>query len=372
MKKNKTELFWVVDIDKEGKLMINKTQQKLISSLSSSLLLKAYKLMCFSRLQESLQAELNKDKKVMNFLSSTGQEATEVGYAIHLKKGVDWFVPGYRNNAAWITAGYPFEKILQYWLGNERGSFVPEGTNVLPVCIPIATQFSHAVGIAYAEKYKGKKGVVITTIGEGGTGEGEFFEAMNFATLKKLPVIFIIENNQFALSTTRERTTLLQTFSEKGNAVGIENWVVDGNDFLAVYHVVGMAVKQAREKSVPTLIECVTYRQNAHSAFDIEKDYFDQGCYQRKGFWLKKDPLMRLRIFLSQQGLWDEKKEKDLLLEQEKEIRKTIKFVLQQEKDTIKQVLLKSIFAFTYSKMTPHLSEQFEEAKLFFSGEEDK
>lgn len=188
--------------------------------------------------------------KVINFLSSKGQEGVEVAYASCLRPGIDWLVPAYRNNAAWITAGYPVEKVIQYWLGNEMGSQMPKGVNILPVNIPIATQYSHATGIAFAEKYKKDKGIVITTIGDGGTSEGEFSEAINFAAIHKLAVVFFVENNQWSLDTPTAKATMSPTFAQKGTAFGVPNIRVDGNDFFAVYYATQEAIERAKKVMV--------------------------------------------------------------------------------------------------------------------------
>ena len=370
-----TEIFQILN----EKGTINSQFIDYLKKFDTKLLLKAYEDMCFSRIQEQMQMELNYEKdengkvkifnglpkvigKVINFLSSKGQEGVEVAYASCLRPGIDWLVPAYRNNAAWITAGYPVSKVIQYWLGNEMGSQMPKGVNILPINIPIATQYSHAAGIAYAEKYKKGKGIVITTIGDGGTSEGEFAEAINFAAIHKLPVIFFVENNQWSLDTPTAKATMSPTFSQKASAYSVPNIRVDGNDFFAVYYVTQTAIERAKNNNGPSLIEAVTYRQNAHSAFDIKKDYFSAEDYKIEQQWLQKDPIDRIREYLIKIKLWDDKKEETLKAAITKQVKDAIDWALKNEKVTIDE-----IFDYTYEKLTPQLAEQKAEAKAFFN-----
>lgn len=369
------EIFQILN----EKGVINPNFIDYLKKFDSKILLKAYENMCFSRMQEQMQMELNYEKdekgqvklvngipkvigKVINFLSSKGQEGVEVAYASCLRPGIDWLVPAYRNNAAWITAGYPVEKVIQYWLGNEMGSQMPKGVNILPVNIPIATQYSHAAGIAFAEKYKKNNGIVITTIGDGGTSEGEFSEAVNFAAIHKLSVVFFVENNQWSLDTPTAKATMSPTFAQKGSAYGVPNIRVDGNDFFAVYYATQEAIARAKKGNGPSLIEAVTYRQNAHSAFDIKKDYFSTEDYKIEQEWLKKDPIDRIRNYLKSIKLWDDKKQTELDNQITKKVNDAITWALKNE-----HVSIDEIFDYTYEKLSPQLIEQKAEAKAFFN-----
>lgn len=369
------EIFQILNEKQE----INPDYANYLKKFDPKVLLQAYQWMTLSRLQEKMQMEMNYVRddsgqvvlvngqpkligKVINFLGSSGQEATEVGYAINIRKGLDWLVPAYRNNAAWITAGYPIEKIIQYWLGNEMGSQIPADLKILPVNIPIGTQYSHAAGLALAEKYQKGKGVIFTTIGDGGTSEGEFFEAMNFAAIHKLPVVFFIENNQWSLDTPTRKATMSPTFAQKGTAVGIPNIRVDGNDFFAVYHATNVAIERAKNGVGPSLIEALTYRQLSHSAFDIKKDYFTEADYQNEQEWLKKDPIIRLKAYLEKNKLWDEAKERALLASHTKKVSEAIAWAHANS-----AVPIDEIFDYTYENLTPKLAEQKAEAKSYFT-----
>lgn len=327
-------------------------------------LLKAYHFMCLSRQQEEIQTKISDGGKNLNFLASAGQEAIEVAYAMQVQPGIDWLVLAYRNNAAWITAGVPIENIYLYWLGNEFGSKMPTGINVLPVNIPIGTQYSHAVGIAFAEKFKKNPGVVITTIGDGGTSEGEVYEAMNFAALHKLPVVFIVENNQWSLTTPRQRASVTTSLAIRGVGMGIDSIQVDGNDFFASYVVVAAAIERAKSGLGPTFIEAITYRRFAHSASDIKKDYYDATL---EAAWLKKDPLDRMRNYLISNKLWNLEQEAALIAENEKMIYAAI-----ERAETNKATQLKDIFQYTYQEMPLYLQEQLQAAQEYFGNEEPK
>lgn len=369
------EIFQILNEKQE----INPNYVDYVKKFDSKILIEAYKWMTLSRMQEKMQLAMNyaKDEKgnlilvngqpkligkVINFLGSTGQEATEVGYAINIRKGIDWLVPAYRNNAAWITAGYPIEKIIQYWLGNEMGSQIPKEVNILPVNIPIATQYSHAAGLGLAEKYKKNNGIIFTTIGDGGTSEGEFFEALNFAAIQKLPVIFFVENNQWSLDTPTSKATMSPTFSQKASAVAIPNIRVDGNDFFAIYHATNVAIERINKGQGPSLIEAVTYRQLAHSAFDIKKDYFSEEDFKKEQEWLKKDPIIRIKNYLEKNNLWDDKKEQELINSHTKKINDAIDWA--QKNSTVS---IAEIFDYTYENLTPKLQEQKTEAQNYFN-----
>ncbi|WP_025250791.1 pyruvate dehydrogenase (acetyl-transferring) E1 component subunit alpha [Spiroplasma sabaudiense] len=342
-------------LNEEGNVIHEELRSK---ELTDEKVLEAYKIMNLSRNQDDYQNKMQRLGKMLSFLSSTGQEATEVGYAMQVKKGADWFVGAYRNNAAWLTAGIPMRNIMLYWAGNETGNIAPEGINVLPVNIPIATQYSQASGIAFAEKYKKTKNVVLTTTGDGGTSEGEFYEAMNFAKLHEVPCVFMVENNKWAISTPRSKATKALNFAIKGVSVGIRNVIVDGNDLFAVYSVVEEAIKLAREGKGPSLIEFDTYRLGAHSSSDDPKVYRPEKEFQEA---LTRDPLIRTKKYLISKKIWSDDLQKKLDLEQQEFIKKEFEWVLANNK-----VELEDIFKYNFETMPDLLKEQYEEAKAHF------
>ncbi|AKX34089.1 pyruvate dehydrogenase E1 component subunit alpha [Spiroplasma litorale] len=341
-------------MDQNGKII----NPKLMPNIKDTQILEAYKIMNLSRRQDDFQNKVQRQGRLLSFLSSTGQEACEVGYTFPMIKGKDWLVPGYRNNAAWLTAGMPMRNIMLYWMGNEYGAKSPDGINLLPPNIIIGSQFSHASGIAFAEKYKKSGGVVITTTGDGGMSEGETYEAMNFAKLHELPVIFISENNKWAISTPYSKSTKSINIAVKGIGVGIPSIKVDGNDFLACYGVVSEALEYSRNGNGPILIEFDTYRLGAHSSSDNPKIYRPEEEFQEA---LKRDPLIRMKNYLIEIGLWDEKKQEKLDKKQDETIAAEFEYA---EKN--KDYPLEDVFNYIYSEKTPELNDQYKEAKDFF------
>ncbi|WP_031542487.1 pyruvate dehydrogenase (acetyl-transferring) E1 component subunit alpha [Mesoplasma photuris] len=341
-------------MDENGKII----NPKLMPKISNEKVLEAYKLMNLSRRQDDFQNKAQRQGRLLSFLTSTGQEATEVAYAMQLVKGLDWFAPAYRNNAAWITLGMPIHKIMQYWVGNENGAKSPDGINLLPINIVIGSQFSQAAGIAFAEKYKGGKGIAMTTTGDGGMSEGETYEAMNFAKIHEVPCVFIAENNKWAISTPVIEQTKSLNIAVKAIASGIPSIKVDGNDFFASYAVFEEAANFARGGNGPVFVEADTYRLGAHSSSDNPDIYRDPKEFEEAK---KRDPLPRLKAWLMDNKLWTDADQEALDAEQDKHIRAEFDYM-----EANKDYDLKDIFQYTYAEMTPQLEEQYEEAKAFF------
>ncbi|WP_338970188.1 thiamine pyrophosphate-dependent dehydrogenase E1 component subunit alpha [Spiroplasma endosymbiont of Labia minor] len=330
----------------------------LLPNIEDKTILEAYKIMNLSRIQDDFQTKMQRQGRLLSFLTSTGQEATEVGYSMCLRKDKDWFLSGYRNNAAWLTMGVPMRNIMLFWVGNENGGRSPNDINVLPPNIVIGTQYSQAAGIAFANQYKNIDSVVLTTTGDGGTSEGETYEAMNFAMLHKVPCIFICENNKWAISTPIIEQTASLNFAIKAKATGMPSIKVDGNDFLAVYGVIKEAHQFVKENG-PIFIEFDTYRLGPHSSSDSpdvyrEKEQFDEAQLS--------DPLIRLKKYLMNKNLWDENQQNDLNIQQLKFIENEFDWV---EKN--KNYPLKDIFNYQYAEMDLFLKEQYHFAEYFFN-----
>ena len=204
-----------------------------------------------------------------------------------------------------MARGIPLSKVYQYWYGNELGSsYEAREYYTLPISVPVSSQTLHAVGIAYAEKYLKSDRVVIAYVGDGGTSEGDFHEAMNFAGNRNASVIFFVQNNQYAISMPRSRQTASKTLADKATAYGFEGLQVDGNDVIAVYAAVTYAAEKARKGGGPTLIEGVTYRLSAHTTSDDPKRYRDEAEVQQ---WRERDPILRLERLLAKRKLISEK-----------------------------------------------------------------
>ncbi|MBB6099020.1 pyruvate dehydrogenase E1 component alpha subunit [Deinobacterium chartae] len=234
-----------------------------------------------------------------------GMEASQAGSALALRRS-DWLFPTYRDSGAALTYGMPIERCIAYWRTSPHGWSMPEDLKLLPFYVPIATQYPHAVGAALAEKMRGTDNVAMAFIGDGGSSEGDFHEALNFAGALNAPVVFMLQNNGWAISVPTSTQTKATDLSLRAQGYGIPGVRVDGNDIVAVYHAALEAVTRARSGEGPTLIETVTYRVKPHTVSD------DPGRYRTEEAtrtWLERDPVRRLKTFLEGRGLWSEERE---------------------------------------------------------------
>jgi pyruvate dehydrogenase E1 component alpha subunit len=199
-----------------------------------------------------------------------------------------------------IWRGWPIEKLLLFFAGHVEGGRPADDQHDLPITIPVSTQLPHAVGLAYAAQYRGDDVVVMAYFGDGATSEGDFHEAMNFAGVWHVPVVFVCQNNQWAISVPLKKQTHSRTIAQKALAYGLPGIQVDGNDVLAVYAAAREAVDRARAGDGPTLIECVTYRLSVHTTADDPSKYRSE---EEVTMWEKKDPLTRFRAYLERRGL---------------------------------------------------------------------
>lgn len=322
-----------------------------IPSLSSQQLKELYGFMVLSRAFDDAALKLQRQGRLGTYGSVRGQEASQVGSAYCLKKE-DWLVPSFRENASCITRGMPMKCLFQYWGGDERGHAQTESMTTLPLSIPIATQLIHGVGLAMAIAFRNEKKAVLAHVGDGGTSEGDFHEALNFAGVFKAPVVFLIQNNQWAISVPRKKQTASHTLAQKALAYGFIGIQVDGNDILAVYSVVSAALAKARTGGGPTLIECVTYRIGDHTTADDAKRYRNQ---TEVDAWAKKDPLERLKKYMLAKKIWNTKQETALLEEMSAKVSAAVKAYEDEPPADPKDV-----FAYTYATMTPQLVEQYQ------------
>jgi 2-oxoisovalerate dehydrogenase E1 component alpha subunit len=262
-------------------------------------LLELFRWMLLIRTFDAKAVALQRTGKLGTFPASLGQEAVAVGMGYALQKD-DVFVPYYRDQGTFMMRGIKPSLIFAYWGGDERGNDFNTAKEDLPICVPIATQYLHAAGIAYAIKYRKEPRAVLTICGDGGTSEGDFYEGINFAGLFKLPVVFVINNNQWAISVARTKQTATPTLAQKAIAAGFDGIQVDGNDAIAMAHTVQEALKKARNGGGPTLIEAVTYRLCDHTTADDARRYVDKE--ELENAW-QAEPLRRLRTYLTTQQL---------------------------------------------------------------------
>src|SRR5229473_1919958 len=243
--------------------------------------------------------KLQRQGRIGTFAPIKGQEASQIGSVFTLKP-TDWLVPSFRETASMLWRGWPIEKLLSLYAGRLEGSSPGPEQRDLPVTIPVATQLPHAVGIAYGIQYRSEDAVVMTYFGDGATSEGDFHEACNFAGVWHVPVVFLCQNNQWAISVPVKKQTNSRTIAQKAIAYGFPGIQVDGNDVLAVYAAAREAVDRARAGDGPTLIECVTYRLGVHTTADDPTKYRTE---EEVAMWEQKDPLTRFRAYLEKRNL---------------------------------------------------------------------
>jgi pyruvate dehydrogenase E1 component alpha subunit len=234
-----------------------------------------------------------------------------IGSLMHCE---DVLIPYYRDTAVQLMRGVRMEEILLYWGGDERGSDYaePAVAQDFPLCVPIATQALHACGVASAFKIRGEHRVAVTTCGDGATSKGDFLEALNVAGAWQLPVVFVINNNQWAISVPRQLQCGAPTLAQKAIGAGFRGEQVDGNDILAVYDRMQVALQRAREGKGPVLLECLSYRLGDHTTADDATRY--RSADEVKQAWLE-EPIKRLQSFMASHGVWDEGREQALISE---------------------------------------------------------
>ena len=279
-------------------------------------LVKLYEHLGVCRHFDEIAFKLQRSGRMGTYPENRGQEAVSVGAAYALNRD-DWFVTCYRENTGLAWHGLPLEYVLLHWMGDERGNEIPEGVNCTPLAIPIGTQMLHAVGLAWAAKYKGQSNIACTFFGDGATSEGDFHEAANFAATLDIPCIFVCQNNGWAISVPTARQCSAPTLAQRGIAYGMDVIQVDGNDLFAMVKVTRDAAERAREKKRPTFIEALTYRLGDHTTADDARRYRDA---DEVATWEKRDPMIRLRKHLNARGLWDDKKETALQKRAKKEV----------------------------------------------------
>ncbi len=329
----------------------NVDQSLLPKDLDDSKLVQMYKYMNFARALDAKTLSLQRQGRAVTYAPLVGEEATQIGSAMAMRAN-DIFVPNFRQHGVYLARGLPLELYFIYWRGFEEGGAIPKNVNGMPVIVPVGSQVPHAAGIAYAQKYEKTGNAVIVYVGDGGTSEGDFYEAMNFAGVLKLPLVIIIENNQWAISVPRSKQSAAHTLAQKAVAAGIPGIQVDGNDVMAVYKAVSDAI--ASSSTGPTLIECVTYRMSMHTTADDPTKYRPEQDLEE---WKKKDPIDRLRKYLVSKGLWDDSKEKAMSDEQLASINEAVKKAEEFKPDP------STMFENVYSYIPEVLAEEYNESK---------
>jgi pyruvate dehydrogenase E1 component alpha subunit len=307
-----------------------------------------YRSMLLGRRLDERMVRLQRQGRIGTFAPTKGQEASQMG-SIFALRPADWMVPSFRETAAMIWRGWPIEKLLRFFAGHLEGGQPAPDQHDLPITIPVATQLPHAVGLAYAAQYRGDDVVVMAYFGDGATSEGDFHEALNFAGVWHVPVVFVCQNNQWAISVPLKKQTHSRTIAQKALAYGLPGIQVDGNDVLAVYAAAREAVDRARAGDGPTLIECVTYRLGVHTTADDPTKYRSDA---EVAMWEQKDPLTRFKAYLEKRNLLEEGLEQRVDDEIAEAIRR---FEALPAPDPL------TMFDHVYAELPPHLAAQRDE-----------
>ncbi|NNM58701.1 MAG: pyruvate dehydrogenase (acetyl-transferring) E1 component subunit alpha [Legionellales bacterium] len=315
-----------------------------------------YKEMVLVRTFDTKAINLQRTGKMGTYPSILGQEAVSVAIG-HAMLKEDVIAPYYRDQGLQLQRGITMVDIFRYWGGDERGSDFRHSREDFPICVPIATQCLHAAGIAKAFQYRKQPRVAVTTIGDGGTSKGDFYEALNLAGTWNLPLVFIVNNNQWAISVHRSNQTGTLTIAQKAIAGGFAGVQVDGNDVVAVRQVVGDALEKARHGHGPTLIEAITYRLGDHTTADDANRYRSKEEVQSA--WTK-EPILRLRNYLMAHEFWDNEREEKLIADCQAEVAQAVEDYIQTPRQT-----LGDIFDYTYETLPPVLAEQKAYASRF-------
>ncbi|WP_034725760.1 pyruvate dehydrogenase (acetyl-transferring) E1 component subunit alpha [Calidifontibacillus oryziterrae] len=336
-------------LNEEGRVV----NEEALPELSNEQLKELMKRMVYTRVLDQRSISLNRQGRLGFYAPTAGQEASQLGSHYALEKD-DWILPGYRDVPQLIWHGLPLYKAFLFSRGHYVGNQMPEGVNALAPQIIIGAQIVQATGVGLGLKKRGKKAVAITYTGDGGSSQGDFYEGMNFAGAYKAPVIFVVQNNRFAISTPVEKQTAAKTIAQKSIAVGIPGIQVDGMDVLAVYS----AVKEARERAIngegPTLIETLTYRYGPHTMAGDDPTRYRTSVLDNE--WEKKDPLVRFRKYLESKQLWSIDEEENIIEQAKEDIKAAIK-----KTDEIPKQKVTELIDIMFEQPPNHLKEQREE-----------
>lgn len=340
-------------LDETGKIVDTKNDPK----LDKETLMGMYKTFVLTRIADQRALNYQRQGRMLTFPPTRGQEAIQIGLAQAMEKQ-DWLSPYFRDLASMLHRGVRLDQIFLYWYGNEWGNHFDPTLNTLPVNVVIGSQIPIGAGLAYASQLLNKNQVVLATIGDGGTSHGEFYEGLNFASVYNSPLVVLIQNNQYAISTPRSKATKAETLAQKAVAFGIPGIQVDGNDILAVYKAVKEAVDYARAGNGPVLIEAISYRLTAHTTSDDPTIYRSD---EEVAIWEAKEPLIRFKKYLTDLGYLTDEVQAQI----EKEAEAEVIAAFDRIENELGAMPLEDIFKYMYADWTPQLREQYEAHKKF-------
>ena len=330
--------------------------------ISPALLRRFYEQMVFGRVFDEKASNLSTLREIGTYAPGKGQEGAQVGFVNALEKG-DWYVPMYRDSIGMLAFGMPAYQLLQYWGGDERGMQIPEALNMLPLAVPVATQLPHAVGLAMARWLQGERSVTLTCTGDGGTSKADFHESLNFAGIYDLPIVFCVENNQWAISVRRDQQTASMTIAQKAVAYGFEGILIDGNDAIASYEATRYAAEKARRGGGPTLLEFSTYRLGPHTTAELVSNKLK--APEEVAEWEKRSPITRFEKYLRSRGFLDDAAKEAVAQDAQKEVAEAVAAYR-----AIPALDPSVIFDSMYSSPTPALVEERAEAFGSLPGQE--
>ena len=344
-------------LDPEGQLLPSVNAAELPAfARDPQEMVKMYRMMVLVRTFDTKAVNLQRTGKLGTYPPALGHEAAQVGAAAALQ-AEDVIAPVYREIGTQIWRGVRMVEILRYWGGDETGNDFVNTRHDFPWCVPIATQTLHAAGAALAFKIRNEPRCALAYIGDGGTSEGAFYEAMNVAGVQKLPVIFYVVNNRWAISIPLEQQTAAQTLAQKGIAAGVHGVQVDGNDIIAVRTVMEAALQRARNGQGPTVVEALTYRLSDHTTADDASRY--RNADEVQSHW-HLEPMKRLRNYLINMKAWDDAHEQKLKDECAQQVEEAVKDYFATPTAPVT-----AMFDHLFANMPKRIAEQRDEAVHF-------
>ncbi|MFE7191161.1 pyruvate dehydrogenase (acetyl-transferring) E1 component subunit alpha [Kitasatospora sp. NPDC057541] len=314
-----------------------------------ALLRELYRRLVVGRRYNQQATTLTKQGRLAVYPASTGQEACQVAAALVLGER-DWLFPSYRDTLAVVSRGVDPLEALTLLRGNAHTGYDPRASRTAPLCTPLATQGPHAVGLAHAARLSGDPVVALAMLGDGGTSEGDFHEALNFAAVLQAPVVFLVQNNGYAISVPLSAQSAAPTLAHKAVGYGMPGRLVDGNDAPAVHGVLAEAVERARTGGGPTLIEALTYRAEAHTNADDATRYRTEAEVTA---WREHDPILLMERALRELGVLD-----DALVREAADEGEALAARMRAEFHADPELDPMSLFAHVYAEPTPQLREQ--------------
>jgi 2-oxoisovalerate dehydrogenase E1 component alpha subunit len=330
------------------------------ASVAPELLLTLWSQLVLGRRYNTQATALTRQGRLAVYPSSTGQEACEIAAALALEER-DWLFPSYRDTLAAVARGLDPVQALTLLRGDWHTGYDPYEHRIAPLSTPLATQLPHAVGLAHAARLKGDGVVALAMVGDGGTSEGDFHEALNFAAVWRAPAVFLVQNNGFAISVPLAKQTAAPSLAHKAVGYGMPGRLVDGNDAPAVHRVLSEAVARARRGDGPTLVEAVTYRIDAHTNADDATRYRDDGEVET---WRAHDPIKLLERELTGRGLLDDDRRAEAA-----EAAEAMAARLRERMNGDAVLDPMDLFAHVYAERTGQLREQAEQLRAELAAE---